>query len=48
MLEILGFVLVVFNKIDEVDGDILKFVYEEYLMVVFIFVVKVLGLEILC
>lgn len=45
MPETSGPALVAFNKIDEVDGDTLKFAHEEYPMAVFISAVKALGLE---
>ena len=45
MPETPGPALVAFNKIDEVDGDTLRFAHEEYPMAVFISGAKALGLE---
>ncbi len=45
MPETPGPALVAFNKIDQVDGDTLKFTQEEYPMAVFISAAKALGLE---
>ncbi|MCL2933028.1 MAG: GTPase HflX [Trichodesmium sp. MAG_R03] len=45
MPETPGPALLAFNKIDEVDGDTLRFAHEEYPMAVFISAVKALGLE---
>ncbi|MDE5084068.1 MAG: GTPase HflX [Trichodesmium sp. St18_bin1] len=45
MPETPGPALVAFNKIDEVDGETLKFAHEEYPMAVFISAAKALGLE---
>ncbi len=45
MPETPGPALVAFNKIDEVDGDTLRFANEEYPMAVFISAAKGLGLE---
>ncbi|MGL5509721.1 MAG: GTPase HflX, partial [Microcoleaceae cyanobacterium] len=40
-----GPALIVFNKIDQVEGEVLKFAQEEYPMAVFISASQGLGLE---